>query len=64
MTPPISTTTQRPPVTVATTTPATPFSGSGAGDGDNEVDVDGSGSGIIDQEDEELDDWQQIQIIE
>lgn len=51
---------------MATTTPATPFSGSGVGDGDNEVDVDGSGSGsgIIDQEDEELDDWQQIQIIE
>ena len=50
MTPPISTTTQRPPVTMATTTPATPFSGSGVGDGDNEVDVDGSGSGsgIID----------------
>ena len=51
---------------MATTTPAMPFSGSGAGDGDDEVDIDGSGSGsgATDLEDEELDDWQQIQIIE
>ena len=50
---------------MATTTPATPFSGSGAGDVD---DIDGSGSGsgsgATDLEDQELDDWLEIQIIE
>ena len=62
VTPPTSTTTQRPPVTVAATTPATPFSGSGAGNGDDDdIDSSGSGSGASDHDDWQL---QQIQIIE
>ena len=67
MTPPTPTTTQKPPDTMATTTPSTPIysSGSGSGSGDEEEDTDHSRSGSgATYQDLEHDDWQQIQIIE
>ena len=53
VTTPMPTTTPRSPVTMATTTPATPFIGSGSGSGDGDL-----------EDDDGIDDWQQIQIIE
>ena len=61
VTTPNPTTTPRSPVTVATTTPATPFIGSGSGSGSGDGDDDDED----DLEDQDVtDDWQQIQIIE